>query len=248
MAISIPSRLDMGRRVSRAKVPLLIAAAVFALGAAGLFVSRSAAFHARGVEVVGASHLSVAEVLARADVSTRTNVLWLDEGAVERRLEVDRWIAGADVRVSFPWTIEITVVERTPVAIAVDGEAGVIVAADGTALGPGGDMRRLPRIELPVTAMSEGAVASARGAALALGAMSRELRSRVSSVVVLADSTLELRLDDEVVVRYGRVVEPRRKAWIVEQVLAWAELEGERLAVVNVVSTESPAVELWPDA
>jgi cell division protein FtsQ len=244
LEISIPFRAEMGRRLARARVPLLVVAAVLAVGAAGVFVSRSAAFHARSVEVSGLSQLTRDAVVGRAGVSTSTNVVWLDEAAVERRLELDPWIAAADVRVAFPWTIEITVLERSPVAVAIDGDAGVVVAADGTPLGEPNGLRRLPRIELPIPAMSEDPVASARGAALALAAMPRELRARVASVSVLADHTLELRMDDGVVVRYGRAVEPGPKAQTLSGVLAWAEREGKRLALVNVVSPEAPAVEL----
>jgi cell division protein FtsQ len=244
LAISIPLRAEAGRRLIDHRVWILAAVAVAALAVGGVVLSRSDVLHARGVEVVGASHLSRAEVVAAAGVSQATNVVWLDEGAVERRLEANPWIADADVRVAFPWTIELRVVERVPVAVASDGLRETLVAADGTALGPADRTHGLPRIELPTTAALDGVRESPRTAAAAIGAMSPEVRGQVTSVVVLVDGTLEIRLRGGVLVRYGAGTEPARKAAAIERVLAWADHEGERVAVVNVVAPERPAVKL----
>ncbi|MGZ8626635.1 MAG: cell division protein FtsQ/DivIB [Actinomycetota bacterium] len=222
----------------------LIAAAVLALSVGAFLVSRSSALHARAVEVTGASHLSRSSVLATSGVSTRTNVLWLDEGAIERRLASDPWITGADVRVAFPWTVEIAIVERSPIAVATDGLHQTLVAADGTALGTATRTRGLPRIELGATTAVEGIHESPVGAAAALGAMAPELRARVASVGVLIDGTLELRLRGGVTVRYGTATEVRSKAATIERILAWAEEEGEALRLVTVVSPDRAAVKL----
>jgi cell division protein FtsQ len=247
LAISIPLRAESSERRSvDPRVRLLVGVGVVALAVGGLFLSRSSVLHARGIDVVGASHLDRADVIAVAGVSTRTNVIWLDEAAVERRLEANAWIADADVRLALPWTIELSVVERFPVAIATDGMHETLVAADGTVLGPVGRVRGLPRIELLATGALDGARESPRGAAAAVGAMSPELRAQVGVVRVLVDGTLEIRLRGGVVVRYGPGVEARRKASAIERILAWADAEGERIAVVNVVAPDRPAVKLAP--
>jgi cell division protein FtsQ len=244
LAISIPSAGEPVGRLDGLKLPLLVATAVAVLGTAGFLLSRSSVFHARGVVVGGAAHLSRAEIVDVAGVSRVTNVLWLDEGAAEGRLEAEPWVAAADVRVSFPWTIEIEVVERAPVAVATDGVGLVLVAGDGTVLGIADRTRGLPRIELPAAGLVEGARESPRGAAAALGAMPPALRAEVATVSVLVDGGLELRLRGGVTVRYGAASEHRRKSETLVDILTWADAEGERIALVNVVAPGLPAVRL----
>lgn len=244
MAISIPPRDRPPRRVGGVRLWLLLIPAIVAVSAGVIVLSRSPVFHARDVEVVGASHLSRSEIVATAEVSRQTNVLWFGQGAVEERLEDQQWIASADVGVSLPWTITITVVERVPVAVASDGVGDVLVAGDGTVLGPARRAGGLPRIRLPVGPTFEGLYTSPAPAAAAIGAMGPELRDRLASVTVLADGTLQMRLRGGVAVRYGAASEIRRKAAALQQILAWAEEEGDILAVVNVVAPDLPAVKL----
>jgi hypothetical protein len=128
-------------------------------------------------------------VLELAAVDRHTNAVWLDEGAVERRLESDPWVAEAEVRVSLGLAIEISVTERVPVAVA-SGEGGsVLVASDGTTLGAAprsASVRSLPQIELPAVPPIEGTIApTPAGAALALGARDGDLRAAVDRVAVL---------------------------------------------------------------
>jgi cell division protein FtsQ len=236
---------------------LVVAAAALAVG--GFFLSRSSFAHARGVEVIGADHLSRAEVVALADVSKATNVVWLDEGAIERRLEADPWVADAEIDVALPATIRIRIAERVSVAVVSDGLERTLVAADGTLLGPASRVRDLPRIDLPmaasidgrawpsaVTAVPHGARPSAEGAAAALGAMSPGLRADVVSVKVLSDGSMTLRLAAGLHVRYGGAAAPAAKAQTLERILAWGRATGERIANVNVVSPRTPAVRLEP--
>ncbi len=244
MAISIPRRDRRSPRPRGVKLWLPVAAAVATVAAGAFFVSRSSAFHARGIDVVGAAHRSRGEIVAAAEVSRQTNVLWFDEAAVETRLEADPWIASADVGISLPWTIQITVVERAPVAVAIGDAGEILVAADGTELGPTSRTGGLPRIRLPIGPTFEGLHASPGPAARAIGVMAPELRATVASVVVAADGTLQMRLRGGVSIRYGSASELRRKAAALDQILAWAEAEGESLATVNVVAPGLPAVKL----
>ena len=85
---------------------------------------------------VGCRSPASPQIVRIAGVSNATNALWLDEGEAERRLEAEPWIADADVRVTFPLTVEIAVHERSPVAVA-RGAVTSLMAGDGTALGSG---------------------------------------------------------------------------------------------------------------
>jgi hypothetical protein len=74
--------------------------------------------------------------------------------------------------------------------------------------------------------------------------MPPELRAEVSTVTVLPDGALELRIRGGVRVRYGRPVEVRRKAAVLERALAWARRERVEVATLNVVAPGHPAVRL----
>lgn len=243
MASSISFRAEPHREVDRLAVVLVVLAAI-SLGVAGVAVSRSSVFHARSLEVSGTSHLSRAMVVAQAEVSRETNVVWLDEGAVERRLLSHPWIAAAEVGSAFPSTIRIRVVERSPVAIAVDGARRVLVAGDGTMLGPAGRERALPTIELPPVGGPEGPRPPVTGAARALGAMDPEILALVRRVDVRLDGTLQIRMQDGLRVEFGLASRSGRKAAALADVLRWAKAEGLAIRVVNVVAPEAPAISL----
>ena len=205
--------------------------------------------HARTIEVSGHSALSRAEVVAIAALDRRTNVLWFDDGAAERRLESNAWVADAEITVSLPSTIRIAVTERVPVAIATDGRGDMLVAGDGTTLGSPerpSDARGLPKIELAATDVIEGSPQSPAGAALALGAMGVDLRADVARISVLLDGTLEVWLRSGARVRFGAPTSIAPKARAIARALAWAEAEGEQILVLSVVSPSTPAATLAP--
>jgi len=229
-----------------------MAAACAVLGAGLVVASHSSLLGARTIEVRGTAHLRRPAVIAASGLHRGTNVLWLDEGAVERAVERDPWVLHADVSVSLPSTITISVTERVPVAVASDGVTTSLVAGDGTVLGsPATEglerlARGLPSIDLPVAAATDGARPSPAAAAAALGAMDDALLGRVQRVVVGADDVLEVRLDDGTTVRWGGPAESGRKAASLERTLAWADAEGVRLAHVSVVAPGVPAVVFGP--
>lgn len=243
MAISTPLHADHARgRISSRATRWLVVAAVTAAAVALVLVSRSSLLDARSVRVGGASHLSRAEILAAAEVSRDANVLWLDEGEAERRLESEPWIQDAAVRAELPWTIEITVRERTPVAVASDGIRSILVAGDGTLLGAAERSSGLVQIDLPSTTTGDRADELAAAAGRAVGAMSEAVRGRLSSVEIASDGTLQLRVDGAITVSYGFASRIDRKAESLARILAWSEETGEVLSRVSVVSPELPAV------
>lgn len=215
----------------------------------GVVASRTGLLHARAITVEGEARLSRARVVSIAGLDRRTNVLWFDEGAAERRLEADPWVADAEIGVGLPWTIEIAIREREPVAVVSDRGEEVLVAADGTALGPpwrSAVARRLPRIDLGAVRTVEGATRDPAGAAIAIGAMAPDLRARVSRVAVLLDGTLEVWLRSGPRIRYGAPTGVRPKAAAIARALAWATEEGERILTLSVVSPVAPAATLAP--
>jgi cell division protein FtsQ len=218
----------------------LIAVGSIAVVIGGVASSRSSVFDVRRIEVSGADHLHRPQIVRIAGISNATNALWLDEGIAERRLEAEPWIADADVRVTLPLTVQITIHERSPVAVS-RGAATSLMAADGTALGSGRVPRGLPVIDLGGAGSVEGIRPSPVGAATVLGAMPPALRAQVARVRVLLDGTLELRLRAGPTVAFGTPEDAERKAVTIRWVLAWAGREGTPLRTLSVVSALAPA-------
>jgi cell division protein FtsQ len=223
---------------------IVAAGVLVGLVAAGIGVSRSPLFAARDIQVRGGTHVPRARIVELAGVSLGTSVLWLDESAVERRLESEPWIAQADVGSGFPSTVRITVTERTAVAVASDGVRATLMAGDGTSLGVADRDPRMPVIRLAASGSVDGPVPGPVGAARALGAMSPALLDRVGRVLVQLDGTLEIRLEDGPVVRYGTASNLEAKAHATWRMLAWADAEGERILRLTVTTPRAPAAVL----
>jgi cell division protein FtsQ len=176
-----------------------------------------------------------------AAISSGTNVLWFDEAGAERRLEAIPWIARAEVVTEFPSTVRISVTERTAVAIVSHGGRASLMAGDGTSLGDVDPDPAMPVIRVAVNGSVDGPVPGPAGAARALGAMSPALRHRVDRVVVRLDGTLEVRLEDGPVVRYGAPSDVHAKARAISRMLVWAQTQGERILRLTVTTPRAPA-------
>ena len=242
MAILILRPVEWIRSLSGRGRAALVTWGLAALVVGGALLSRTSFFDARRIEVSGSNHLRRAEVVEIAGVSEATNALWLDEGAAERRLEAEPWIADAEVSISFPLSIQIAVTERTPVAV-LDGIGG-LVAGDGTSLGTWDWAGRLPRIDLGSVTAADGVPRSPVGAARAIGAMSPNLRSNVTRVRVMLDGTLDVHLRGGAIVRFGSPDDANRKVKAIRRVMAWARAEGTPIRTLSVVAPDAPAATL----
>lgn len=205
----------------------------------GVALSYTSLFAARAVDVQGETHLGPRRVLRIAGVGPGTNVVHLDESAVEARLIAEPWIAEATVTAEMPATIMIEIEERTPVLVVVAGSEGLrLVAEDGTVLGPATRSTGLPEfaVQPGATLVPE----SLRSAAEVTGAMAPLLRARVTSVSVSLDGDVSLLVDGDVSVRYGPVHEAAAKAQALRAILAFAEREGKELLAVDVTAPVAP--------
>lgn len=242
MAIWISRPVEWFHSLGGRRRVALVTAGVAALFVGGALLSRTSLFDARRIEVSGSEHLRRAEVVEIAGVSRATNALWLDEGAAERRLEAEPWIAHADVSVSFPLSIQIAVTERTPVAV-LDGIGGLI-AGDGTSLGTWDWAGRLPRIDLGTVTAADGVPRSPVGAARTIGALPPNLRSNVTRVRVMLDGTLEVHLGGGAIVRFGSADDATSKVKAIRRVMAWASAKGTAIRTLSVVAPDAPAATL----
>jgi cell division protein FtsQ len=216
---------------------------VLLLTVVAALLTISPVFGARTLRVDGNVHRSDRQVLAVARISRGDNVFWMDRAAAERRLVADPWIAEATVTRSLPSTVRILVVERSPAAVVdVAGVPPLLVADDGTVLGPGTGRvtgGRLPAID-GTGALPDGTRSGVVPAARILGPMRPALRDRIARITVDGTASVVIRLRTGVVIRYGQIAEEVAKAAAIDGVLRWSWANGRSLAEIDVRSPDSP--------
>jgi hypothetical protein len=112
--------------------------ATILLVGAGWVVYDSASsdrFQVRSVRVQGNVLLSRAEVENVAAV-TGVNVFWVDRSEVAARLRAFPLVQRVDIGAILPDTVEVTIVERKPVAFWVSGDGTYLVDREGVILKP----------------------------------------------------------------------------------------------------------------
>lgn len=220
---------------------LAIAAAAVVLAAVGLAVTGSQWFHVRSIDVAGANHVSRSEIVRLSGITKHDNAVWLDESTAESRLTENPWVASAEVRVDLPWTVTITVTERSPVAVLERGTSGVLVAGDGTLLGAAKGAS-LPLIEAPPAWVGSVPSPPVAGIARALAALDPEVRDMVRRIDTSSPSGLEMFLSDGLRISYGSARAFADKAIAIADVLAWTQTTGEKIRLLDVSAPSAPAV------
>jgi cell division protein FtsQ len=248
LAISIsrpadpPNRTVVGHRGLRLWVAVVVLGLLVAVGV--LSASHSRLFHLRDLEVTGQRHLGRREVVRLSGLTSSTNVLWLDPREVERRLETDPWVAGASVSRSLPGTVQIAIVERTPVAAHFEGGRFRLIAGDGTSLGAAARAGGLPLIVTPPP--DEVPAPDVAGAARAIALMQPEVRAEVRDVLVGVDGTMDLEVAGGLLIHYGLPVALEQKAEALRGILGWAREQGSKVQVVDLTAPSHPAAVLAP--
>ena len=231
------SWVDEERR--RRLKPWAIGGAVaVALVTGSVALSYTSLFGARTVEVEGEERLGPKQVMRLAQVEVGTNVLHLDEGMAEARLEQQPWIRDATVRTSLPGTISISIRERAPVLVLRSGSAGQLAAADGTLLGRAPRATAFPEVTVP-----EGvALSRERITAMAdvVAAMVPALRARVDSLSIADDGEVTMVVDGDVDVTYGGATDPLVKAQALRAILDYADEQGRGLLSIDLSAPAAP--------
>jgi len=202
-----------------------------------VLATHSPIFSARTITVHGASHLSEPAVLRLARVQLGTNVFYLDAAAARARLVADPWVASATVVRGLPSTVEIVIHEVRPVGVTASADAPMLLAQDGTILGPAPVGTRLPVIG---TAQES----SVQDGAAVLGAIPQPLLTRIGALAVAADGSITLTLRAGVRVTYGDASDAASKAEALRAVLAWARSQPIGVISINVSSPAVPTARL----
>jgi cell division protein FtsQ len=191
------------------------------------------------VKVEGLSSLTdpeAAAALERAAQGMTTLHVELDE--LGRAVATYPTIRSLSASPSFPSGLTITVVERPPVAVA--GESGVPVAADGTLL-PEVDVgkQQLPAIDVDVGEGGGTLDGPAREQAIVLGAAPEPL-SAVVERSTTADSGIEVALSNGIVLRFGDAARAGAKWEAAARILADPGLTS--LTYIDLRIPDRPAV------
>jgi len=149
------AQVKPGRRHSPWRVRLRAAgralAAVLLLAAAwraGLMLGGSRLLLVSRVVVAGNQRLSSGEVLGLLDGLAGRSILTVDLEEWRRRVRACPWVADATLRRWLPSTIEVTVIERYPIAIGRFGEELYLVDDRGTMIDEYGP--RYNDLDLPI--------------------------------------------------------------------------------------------------
>jgi cell division protein FtsQ len=125
-------RIEVQRQAGRRRLRVLLVVSSV-LSAAGLvfLTITSPVLDVDHIRVAGTQHVTVAQVGAASGVHVHDHLLFVDAGAVARRIEKLSWVEHASVQRDLPGTLKITIGEYTP-AVYVRVAGGVLlVAASG---------------------------------------------------------------------------------------------------------------------
>jgi cell division protein FtsQ len=98
---------------------------------AGIWLIRSPVLSIRQVTVTGAERSDPGTAIADLGMGNGTPTIDVDEAAILETLRSDPWVASATVRVSFPGSISVEVVEHVPFASVMAADGWVTTSSDG---------------------------------------------------------------------------------------------------------------------
>ncbi|MEA3078322.1 MAG: cell division protein FtsQ [Actinomycetota bacterium] len=231
-------RVAVKRDEGRRRLRLLMAGVgALAVGAVVYAVLRSPLLDVDTIRVRGAANTTPAEVATAGGLDRHPQLVDLDSAKVATRIESLPWVQRATVARRWPGTVEVTLLERTPLA-AVPGDGGwAMVDATGRVLevaaeAPAG----MPTITTPVAAPPPGSrvSTSTRGGLLVLQSLPGSLTTRILGIDVDDQGGLQLRLDGAPTVRFGPPTSVRPKLVAVATLLSRTNLRGVTSVDVRV--------------
>jgi cell division septal protein FtsQ len=114
-----------------------------------LFLLAQPAFRPRQVEIVGATHLTPAQIIAALALPPDRNIFFLNHGELEQRLTAMPWVRSASVSLALPDRVTAKIVEWKPSAVLQVGEATYAMNDLGQVLDPAAEAGGLTVINRP---------------------------------------------------------------------------------------------------
>lgn len=204
-----PARLGRSRRWRLRPLLLSFLGAALAVAVAWALFGTSL-LGVREIEVEGTDVTTVEAVRDAAGVMLGTPMLRLDTGAIAERIRALPPVAQVDIRRSFPYTLVITVTERSPAAVVPDAGGYAVLAADGVIFNHVTD----PPAGAPVVRLdAPGPADPATLAALrVVAALTPELHAVLAEVRAPAPTRISLALVDGRTIVWGDAESSDRKA------------------------------------
>jgi cell division protein FtsQ len=196
------------KRWLRLGIPVLLVAL---LAGAAWVVLASSFMAVTTIKVSGTHRTSAALVELTAAVADGTPLARVDLVAVEHRVEQLTVVKSAVVTRSWPHTVVITVVERTPVAVA-QSAAGHWELLDAEGVDLAGVSRRPPGLPLVALDPATADKNTLRAAAAVASALPPSLRAKVKDVTAATPDSVQLDLADGGLVRWGSAQDDALKA------------------------------------
>ncbi len=226
---------EAGRR--RLRVTLFVASAIIVIGLAYLTI-RSPLLDLDHVRVTGAQRESASDVQAAARLHLGDPLLFVDTGAIARRVERLPWVERAVVHRDFPGTLTITVTDYVPTAYVrrPDGRV-VLIASNGRAVALA---QTTPAVAVEIrgerVAPTVGSLLSPPEAADVMRHLPGRLRALVSAIDVGDSFGLDLRSGGQV--RLGTLDHLGAKGLAALGVLD--HLAGQPFTYIDVSAPQAP--------
>jgi cell division protein FtsQ len=195
---------------------IALAVVVSVLGIAYLVVFTSLV-GVHTVEVSGTKTIAPETVRTAAAIELGTPLVRLDTDAVTARVAALPKVFSVEVSRSFPSTVEILVVERTPVAMVTAADGVHLV--DGTGLDYEVVKQAPPGLPELVVEKVHPDDPPTRAAVAVLAAIPRQLRAQVVKITAKTAGNVQLSLADGRTVKWGSAESSERKAAVLAPLL-----------------------------
>jgi cell division protein FtsQ len=209
----------------------VLATGVLVAGLVAWVLLGSPLLAVRTVQVDGEARLSEQLILQTAGIAQGTPLVRVDTAAAAARVAALPQVASAEVTRGWPNTVVVTLAERVPVAVVVEGGTRRLVDAGGVVFDTitGGTPAGVVPLDVRAPGPQDAATTAALGA---LTALPRDVRAQVTGVAASTADDVTLKLTDGRSVRWGSAARTERKA----QVLG-ALLEQIRSGALDPAST-----------
>ncbi|MDQ1510865.1 MAG: cell division protein FtsQ [Actinomycetota bacterium] len=221
----------------RLRITLVVASAIIAIGLVFLTI-HSPLLDLDHVRVTGARRESTSDVQAAARLHLGDPLLFVDTGAVARRVEKLPWVERAVVHREFPGTLTISITDYVPTAYVrrPDGLV-VLIAPNGRAVAVA---HTTPAVAVEIrgerVAPTVGSLLSPPAAADVMRYLPGRLQALVGAIDVGATFALDLRSGGQV--RLGTLDDLRAKGVAALGVLD--HLAGQGFAYIDVSAPQAP--------
>lgn len=256
MSADIDPRLARRRRQvqeasARRRLRWLVGLLILAIsGGIVVAVFQSSWFSVDAISVEGDVRAPVLSLLEEAGVEEGVSIVSVRAGRVEEKLLTDPWVAAAQVRVVWPRSVEVTVVEYIPIAKVTAGDSWLVSSGQGAVLAVGEDLVE-PVIDVDVGAVVPGQKIEdplVLGALEFVAALPVELKTDL--VVEVDDQVLEAAVAGHAVA-LGRATDMAQKAVTLAVLLEEGVPDGAHISLLSplrpAVSNPQPLVETSPE-